>query len=149
MLPIAEKKGIALEVSLAPADAEAECDSEAVHQIVTNLLDNAIKYTPPGGHVTVGAARTSDGISVYVQDTGIGIPKEDQPRLFERFYRVDKARSREMGGTGLGLAIVKHLVLAHNGRVSVESEPGRGSTFSFVIPRCGEDAPATASGMGL
>jgi two-component system phosphate regulon sensor histidine kinase PhoR len=147
MLPMAEKKGITLEVSLAGADAEAECDSEAVHQIVSNLLDNAIKYTPRGGHVTVGTARTSDGMRVYVRDTGIGIPEEEQPRLFERFYRVDKARSREMGGTGLGLAIVKHLVLAHNGRVSVESEPGRGSTFSFVIPQRAEDASAHLIGM--
>jgi two-component system phosphate regulon sensor histidine kinase PhoR len=146
ILPMATKKGITLEVSLAPEDAEAECDPEAVHQIITNLLDNAIKYTARGGSVKVSAVPTSEGMKVSVRDTGIGIPNEDQPRLFERFYRVDKARSREMGGTGLGLAIVKHLVLAHNGRVWVESEPGKGSTFSFIIPERTEE---TSSSTGL
>jgi two-component system phosphate regulon sensor histidine kinase PhoR len=115
-----------------------------VHQIITNLLDNAVKYTPRGGRVVVGAAPVSAGMKVYVTDTGPGIPKEDQPRLFERFYRVDKARSREMGGTGLGLAIVKHLVLAHNGHVSVNSEPGKGSTFWFTIPEAAGDASSSS-----
>jgi two-component system phosphate regulon sensor histidine kinase PhoR len=137
---MAGKKGITIDVSPSPAAAEVNCDGEAIHQILTNLLDNAIKYTPAGGRVVAGVEPAEGGIRVYVSDTGIGIPKEDQPRLFERFYRVDKARSREMGGTGLGLAIVKHLVLAHKGTIWAESEPGRGSTFSFFIPQpAGDD----------
>jgi two-component system phosphate regulon sensor histidine kinase PhoR len=133
--PLAEKNAVSLELDPAPEDAEAWCDSEAVSQILANLLDNAIKYTPPGGRITVGARPAGDFVEIYVRDTGIGIPEEDVPRLFERFYRVDKARSREMGGTGLGLSIVKHLVGAHKGTVRVESHVGRGSTFIFSLPR--------------
>jgi two-component system phosphate regulon sensor histidine kinase PhoR len=132
--PMAGKKQIRLDLEPAPDDAEAWCDSEAVSQILANLLDNAIKYTPAGGRITVGA-RAADGfIEVYVHDTGLGIPAEDLPRLFERFYRVDKARSRELGGTGLGLSIVKHLVGAQGGSVWVESRAGEGSTFLFTLP---------------
>ena len=132
--PIAEKTGIRLREEPAPADTVVWCDSEAVSQILSNLLDNAIKYTPSAGEITVGA-RESDGmVELFVRDTGIGIPQEELPRLFERFYRVDKARSRELGGTGLGLAIVKHLVAAHNGAARVESQVGRGSTFYFTLP---------------
>jgi len=106
-----------------------------MHQVLTNMLDNAIKYTPDGGRVTVGANPIGDDmVEIYVQDTGLGIPNEDLPRLFERFYRVDKARSRELGGTGLGLAIVKHLVRSQGGEVRVESEPNVGSRFSFTVP---------------
>jgi two-component system phosphate regulon sensor histidine kinase PhoR len=106
---------------------------------LSNLVDNAVKYTPEHGHITVGVRDfpSIDGptmIEVYVRDTGMGIPPEDQPRLFERFYRVDKARSRELGGTGLGLAIVKHLVRTHGGEVRVESEMNQGSTFYFTLP---------------
>ena len=104
--------------------------------MLINLLDNAIKYTPDGGDVIVCAKPLVGGeprVEISVRDTGIGIPPEDLPRLFERFYRVDKARSREMGGTGLGLAIVKHLVLAHGGEIRVESEVGKGSTFHFTL----------------
>src|SRR6185369_9215289 len=96
----------------APPEAEAWCDREAVSQILSNLLDNAIKYTRGGGRITLGARILDGSAELYVRDTGIGIPPEDLPRLFERFYRVDKARSRELGGTGLGLSIVKHLVAA-------------------------------------
>lgn len=133
--PIAERKNIELIIEPAPPQTEVFCDAEAVHQILSNLLDNAVKYTPEGGRVTVGA-REIEGSAVrfYVRDTGIGIPQEDLPRLFERFYRVDKARSRELGGTGLGLAIVKHLVRSQGGDVSVDSEAGVGSTFSFTLP---------------
>lgn len=140
MLPIAEKNGIELVIEPAPADIEVFCDSEAVHQILSNLLDNAIKYTPEGRSVHVRASvvgrpgEASDYVEIAVQDNGIGIPREDLPRLFERFYRVDKARSRELGGTGLGLAIVKHLVRAQGGEVRVASEPDRGSTFTFSLP---------------
>lgn len=133
--PLAERKTVTLNFESAPTGADMFCDSEAVHQILTNLLDNALKYTPTGGSITVGARPISEeNIEIYVKDTGIGIPEEDQSRLFERFYRVDKARSREMGGTGLGLAIVKHLVRSQGGEVRVESAVGTGSTFIFTLP---------------
>lgn len=132
--PMAEKGEIRLELQPGPADACVWCDSEAVSQILGNLLDNAIKYTPAGGWIVVGAESQGRFAELYVKDSGIGIPSEELPRLFERFYRVDKARSRELGGTGLGLSIVKHLVAAHNGTTRVESRVGEGSTFFFTLP---------------
>ena len=145
MRPIAARKNIELLLSPAPAGAEMFCDSEAMHQIVTNLLDNAIKYTPDGGRVEVSAfPLDGDRIEISVQDTGIGIPAQELPRLFERFYRVDKARSRELGGTGLGLAIVKHLVRAQGGEVRVESQLNQGSRFSFTVPIHDIGQPETA-----
>jgi len=135
--PMAARKRIA--VALEPARAEVCCDAEAVYQVLANLLDNAVKYTPEGGAIAVSARPLESGqVEVSVRDTGIGIPAEDLPRLFERFYRVDKARSRELGGTGLGLAIVKHLVHAQGGEVRVRSEPGGGSAFSFTLPAARE-----------
>ena len=132
---LAEKKSIRLQLELGPAESDVFCDSEAVHQILGNLLDNAIKYTPEGGAVYAGGAAPVDGIvKIWVRDTGPGIPADDLPQLFERFYRVDKARSRELGGTGLGLAIVKHLVRAQGGEVTVDSVVNKGSTFSFTLP---------------
>lgn len=132
--PMAQKNDIRLEMEPAPAAAEAWCDSEAVSQILSNLLDNAVKYTPRGGRIAVGAAPAGRFLEVYVRDTGIGIPAGELPRLFERFYRVDKARSRELGGTGLGLSIVKHLVAAHHGTIRVESRIHEGSAFFFTLP---------------
>ena len=133
--PMADKKRIRLAIQTGPGPAQAYCDSEAMYQVLVNLLDNALKYTPEGGSITVGAEPTAGGaIEVFVRDTGVGIPAEDVERLFERFYRVDKARSRELGGTGLGLAIVKHLVRAHGSDVRVESALGQGSTFFFTLP---------------
>jgi two-component system phosphate regulon sensor histidine kinase PhoR len=134
MIPIAEKSRIRIAEEPAAADAEVWCDSEAVSQILRNLLDNAVKYTPAGGSIMVGAKQSARFFELYVRDTGAGIPAEELPRLFERFYRVDKARSRELGGTGLGLAIVKHLVAAHNGTARVESRINEGSTFFFTLP---------------
>jgi two-component system phosphate regulon sensor histidine kinase PhoR len=134
MRPIAEKNRIRLELAGAPGDAIVRCDSEAVSQILSNLIDNAVKYTQPGGCITVGAVTRDDFAEFFVRDTGIGIPEEDLPRLFERFYRVDKARSREMGGTGLGLSIVKHLVAAQQGVTRVESRVNEGSVFYFTLP---------------
>jgi two-component system, OmpR family, phosphate regulon sensor histidine kinase PhoR len=137
MLPLAQKKNITLQLEPAPQGTDVFCDSEAVHQILTNLLDNAVKYTPENGCIVVGAAPDKGGtekVEIFVRDNGIGIPTEDLPRLFERFYRVDKARSRELGGTGLGLAIVKHLVQAQGGEVRVTSEVQKGSTFAFTLP---------------
>jgi two-component system phosphate regulon sensor histidine kinase PhoR len=145
MRPIAERRGIQLVLDpVEPENAEVFCDAEAVHQILTNLLDNAIKYTPDGGTVTVGAKQLgapgeapgepAGRVEFFVRDTGSGIPADDLPRLFERFYRVDKARSRALGGTGLGLAIVKHLARSQNGEVRVESQVDKGSTFFVTLP---------------
>jgi len=132
--PLAEKKGIRLVEEPAPEETEVWCDAEASSQILSNLLDNAIKYTPEGRSIGVGAVPEGDTVKFWVRDSGMGIPAEDLPRLFERFYRVDKARSRELGGTGLGLSIVKHLVLAQGGQVWVDSRAGEGSTFWFTLP---------------
>lgn len=131
---VTEKKRLRVQVDPVAEGLEVECDPGAIHQVMNNLLDNAAKYTPEGGLISVGARRIGQEIEFYVRDTGIGITGEHIPRLFERFYRVDKARSRALGGTGLGLAIVKHLVMAHHGSVRVESKVGEGSTFYFRIP---------------
>jgi two-component system phosphate regulon sensor histidine kinase PhoR len=109
-------------------------DARRLQEVLQNLLDNAIQYTLPGGKIVLNAELKNDGVIFTVADTGIGIPTADQPRIFERFYRVDAARSREAGGTGLGLAIAKHLVEVHGGRVWVESEVGVGSRFHFSVP---------------
>ena len=109
-------------------------DREAIHQVFSNLIDNAMKYGRAGGRILLGARAAQRGIEFYVQDFGAGIGSEHLPRLFERFYRVDKARSRESGGTGLGLAIAKHITRAHGGAIRAESELGHGSTFLFTLP---------------
>ena len=109
-------------------------DRERVHQVLFNLLDNAVRFTPAGGRVTVSASRHNGSVDVAVADTGPGIAPEDLPRVFERFYRVDESRSRDDGGTGIGLAIARSVVEAHGGRIWAESVPGRGSTFTFELP---------------
>jgi two-component system phosphate regulon sensor histidine kinase PhoR len=109
-------------------------DREAIHQVFSNLIDNAMKYGRSGARIELGARATGRGIEFYVRDFGAGISSEHVPRLFERFYRVDKARSRESGGTGLGLAIAKHIMRAHAGSIRAESELSRGSTFLFTLP---------------
>lgn len=116
------------------AVARVGADPEAIHQVFSNLVDNAMKYAQSGGRIILGARPVSSGVEFYVQDFGPGIPSEHLPRLFERFYRVDKARSRESGGTGLGLAIAKHIVLAHGGSIRAQSELNHGSTFLFTLP---------------
>jgi two-component system phosphate regulon sensor histidine kinase PhoR len=132
--PPAEERKVGLEFLPSPGLPRASVDPDQLRQILANLLDNALKYTEPGGRVTVSAEPWEGGVRVTVQDTGVGIPAEHLPRLFERFYRVDKARAREAGGTGLGLSIVKHLVEAHGGEVSVESKRPGGSSFRFTLP---------------
>ena len=119
-----------------PLDLRTHADWDRLTQILVNLVDNAVKYTPEQGQITLGASSGAKGlVNVWVADTGIGIPSTDLPRITERFYRVDKARSRELGGTGLGLAIVKHLVQAHGGELWLESELGKGTTVYFSLPR--------------
>lgn len=130
----AEKKGVALINALPPLLPDVRADPSALERILLNLIENAIKYSGEDSEVRL-LARTGHGeVCIMVVDEGIGIPREHQTRIFERFYRVDKARSRKAGGTGLGLSIVKHLVLSHGGQVWVDSEPNRGSTFSFTLP---------------
>jgi two-component system phosphate regulon sensor histidine kinase PhoR len=143
----AEQAGIALSHDVAPDTPPLDADEDRLEQALVNLVDNAIKYTPQGGRVTVSAppptcapdgagAPPPDGyVEIAVADTGIGVPPEDLPRLTERFYRVDKARSRELGGTGLGLAIVKHIVQAHGGSLRIDSELGRGTSVRLDVPR--------------
>lgn len=131
--PQANRRSITLLVEIPPLPPVL-ADRDQIVQVLTNLIDNALKYTPKGGSVWVEAQARDDEVEVRVRDTGIGIPEAHLPRIFERFYRVDKARSRELGGTGLGLSIVKHIVEAHGGRVGVESEVGKGSTFFFTLP---------------
>lgn len=131
----AAAKNLALEVDIGLELPSALGDLRSMQEILQNLLDNAVQYSRPGGRITIRACAQGDEIALSVADTGIGIAKTEQERIFERFYRVDPARSRELGGTGLGLAIAKHLVEAHEGRIRVESELGRGSTFYVFLRR--------------
>jgi len=129
------EKNMTITIEIPDSLPPARGDRERLRQVFTNLLDNAIKYTPAGGHIVISARETNGEIHCCVADNGPGIAAEHLPRIFERFYRVDKARSRELGGTGLGLSIVKHIVQAHGGRVWAESTPGQGSRFCFTLPR--------------
>jgi len=131
LMPLAKRKGVRLERKLLPVRLEG--DSSKLDQVITNLIDNAIKYTDKGSVAVTVKPDGAHGV-LSVHDTGIGIPKEAIPRLFERFYRVDKARSRSTGGTGLGLSIVERIVTMHHGYIQVESVPGRGSTFIVRLP---------------
>jgi two-component system phosphate regulon sensor histidine kinase PhoR len=114
--------------------ARARADRRALEQVLLNLLDNAVKYSDPGGAIEITISASKEAVRIEVSDTGIGIPESDRARIFERFYRVDKARSRDLGGTGLGLAIVKHLVQAQEGDVFVCAREGQGTTFSVHLP---------------
>ncbi len=132
--PRARDKDLRLSVNQANRIPDIAGDRRRLTEVLQNLLDNAIQYTPAGGQIMVSAGVTGSEVTFTVSDTGIGIPQADQPRIFERFYRVDVARSREVGGTGLGLSIAKHLVEGHGGRIWVESEVGQGSQFHFSVP---------------
>lgn len=134
-LPTAAQRQVVVETKVPGELSRVLADRELLEHVLRNLVDNAVKYTPPGGRVWVSAAEDAGTVSVSVSDTGHGIPPEHLSRLFERFYRVDKARSREVGGTGLGLSIVKHVVERHGGRVTVESTVGEGSTFTVSLPK--------------
>ena len=130
----AKEKNLSVSVDLQGTLPDIAADRRRLAEVLQNLLDNAIQYTPSGGRIKVSAVSDREEVTFTVSDTGIGIPKVDQPRIFERFYRVDVARSREVGGTGLGLSIAKHLVEAHGGRIWVDSEVGQGSHFHFTVP---------------
>jgi two-component system phosphate regulon sensor histidine kinase PhoR len=130
----AEKKDITLTAECDPDTPEFEADAFRVEQVMNNLVENALKYTEPGGSVCVRGSASPFGIEIRVSDTGIGITPQDLPHIFERFYRADKARSREQGGTGLGLSIVKHIAQMHAGSVHAESTYGKGTSIIFRLP---------------
>jgi two-component system phosphate regulon sensor histidine kinase PhoR len=132
--PRAVDKNLRLSVNLAKNIPDIAGDRRRLTEVLQNLLDNAIQYTPSGGEIKVTSEVKDAEVVITVSDTGIGIPEADQSRIFERFYRVDVARSREVGGTGLGLSIAKHLMEAHGGKLWVESEVGHGSQFHFSVP---------------
>ena len=164
LLPQARRKTIRLDITVPDELPPVLADRDRLVQILVNLIDNAVKYTPEGGSVTIRAfqqaessmQKAADGtllpsadcplpsVVIEVEDTGIGIPEKDLPRITERFYRVDKARSRELGGTGLGLAIVKHLVQAHGGTLRIESQVGRGTAVRFTLPMAVGPEPRVA-----
>ncbi len=132
--PSWKQKKLTLRHKLPASLPKIQADRDQIKQVLLNLLDNAIKFNRLGGEILIEVAKSNSELTVTVRDTGDGIPAELIPRVFERFFRVDKARSRELGGTGLGLAIVKHIIEAHGGKVSCSSEPGRGTSFSFTLP---------------
>jgi len=132
--PIAEEQGTELTARFLEGLPHVRVDGNRISQVLANLLSNALRYQRDGGKIEVTAARVSDGVELAVQDSGPGIPEQDLPHIFERFYRVDPSRSRASGGSGLGLAIAKELVEAHGGRIWVESQLGKGSRFALRLP---------------
>ena len=142
LTPAAEQRGQTLTGHIVPG-CNLVADRSKLGQIIYNLTENGLKYTPDGGEVTVSLSTEGRTAILTVKDNGVGIPKEDQAHIFERFYRVDKARSRETGGTGLGLSIVRQLVALHKGAITVDSTPGKGSTFTVKLPMDGKEVSAT------
>ena len=142
----ADLADVPIDVTPEPPDIELACDRRQMRSALMNLLDNAIKYSGPKEPVEIGARLEGDRIALLVRDHGIGIPTRDLERIFERFYRVDRARSRETGGTGLGLAIVRHVAQAHGGDVSVESREGEGSLFTLHVPISNGSARTASEG---
>jgi signal transduction histidine kinase len=132
---IVSKKNIKLNFVNSTSDkTQVFADFERIKQVLINLIDNSSKYTPGEGSITIRTKDDDKSVLITVEDTGLGIPKEDLPRIFERFYRVDKTRSRDMGGSGLGLSIVKHILELHNSQIKVESEVDKGTSFEFKLP---------------
>jgi len=140
--PLAAARGVTLSAAV-PSDLVVPADPGAVRQMLLNLLDNAVKYSNRNGEIRLAADRRGDAITLSVSDDGIGIGSQDLPRIFERFYRADKARSRELGGTGLGLSIVKHIAQLHGGSVEAESEPSRSTTIRVTLPAVNDEARMT------
>jgi len=132
--PQADDRGVTLALDLPEALPQVIADWRRISQVLGNLLTNALRHTPPGGRVTLSARAIGGAVEVTVADTGVGIPPEDLPYIFERFWRGDKSRSRAGGGSGLGLAIARQLVEMHGGRIGVESTPGQGTRFTFTLP---------------
>lgn len=137
--PQAQRQRIALSLSLPSGLPPTWADLAALHEILLNLVDNAIKFTPPGGTIAVTARQDAGMLEIAVADSGKGISPEDLPHVFERFYKAD--RSRSSPGAGLGLSLTRHIVLGHGGRIWVESQPGRGATFRFTLPQAPPAAP--------
>jgi signal transduction histidine kinase len=131
---LAVRKGIRLKLENNSTSIAVNADEDLIKRMILNLLDNAVKYTPEGGEISLALARQNGSAEIIVRDTGIGIPETDQQRVFDRFYRVDKARSRALGGAGLGLSIVRSIVEAHGGQIRIESTPPRGSIFTVSLP---------------
>ncbi len=127
-------KSLHARLELADALPAISADEHRLQEVIYNLLDNAVKYSPPEGGIVLAAERLGEAVRISVSDEGPGIPARDLPRIFERFYRADKARSRQLGGTGLGLSIVKHIMQLHGGQVEAASEPGHGTTISLLLP---------------
>jgi two-component system sensor histidine kinase SenX3 len=140
--PAARDAGVAVRIETAPVTVEGSIKNLSL--LVGNLLENAVRHTPRGGSVRVEVATKDEVAQITVSDTGIGIPSRDLPRVFERFYRVDRDRSRATGGTGLGLSIARHVAQQHGGRIDAESELGRGSTFRLVLPQPTETSAESA-----
>lgn len=134
-IPLLKEDSLSLSVEVAPKDLQVHAEAASLERALSNLVDNAVKYNRKNGTVSVTARRHPEGVAIAVRDTGAGIPAQDLGRIFERFYRADKSRSRESGGSGLGLSIAKHIVERHGGRIEVESAPGQGSTFTIILPR--------------
>jgi signal transduction histidine kinase len=132
--PRAKAESVTLDVDVDPESPSVELDRTRIEQVVGNLLDNAIRHTPAGGRVTVSTQADASAVGIAVADNGEGVSPEALPYLFERFYRVDPSRARQTGGAGLGLTIARQLVEAHGGEINAESDPGRGSRFSFRLP---------------
>lgn len=130
----AERQGLRIVLDLPDRVSPVRGDEDRLGQVLVNLLHNAVKFSPNGGAIVAGVRETADEITVWVQDPGVGVPRADLARIFERFYKVDRARVRGRGGTGLGLSIARHVIDSHGGRIWVDSEEGEGSTFSFTIP---------------
>jgi two-component system sensor histidine kinase VicK len=129
-----KKKEINLTLDIPPVLPSVLADKDRIEQVVENLLSNAVKFTPEGGNIILSVAEKGEYVCVHIEDSGIGIPREDLPRIFERFYRVDKARSRSMGGTGLGLSIAQQIIHAHGGEITIDSELGAGTKIAFTLP---------------
>ena len=143
----AERQGLQITLDVPDRVAPVRGDEDRLGQVLVNLLHNAVKFSPNGGTIVVGVSETVEEVTVWVRDPGIGVPRADLVRIFERFYKVDRARARGRGGTGLGLSIARHVVDAHGGRIWVESEEGQGSRFAFTIPTAPSPA-APGQGVG-
>ena len=149
MAPQAAERRLGLEGTVDAELSPVMMDSHRIQRVLYNLVQNSIRHTPPDGSIYIRVQDAGDEVQVEVADTGEGIPAQDQPRLFERTYRVDPSRSRSSGGAGLGLSIARGIVEAHGGRLWVESELGRGSVFSFTLPKVSVSAKTSLHDVAL